>query len=371
MVGANYDSILAKELESGQGPDLFFVHPYDARIRQYLLPLKDLPIQENFDASKSDPWKGTNGNYYALPYVGVVQGIYFNKDFFRDHPSIPSPDTWKTWSDLIKYSQMIKNEGMVPFGNVLNTVNDSEMFQSLLVNFVGGPDGRAKYSAPDGRNACFNSYEMIRAFQAVEELKPFILNSYFSPYETNQWTDDSISKQYFIDGKAIMLFGGSWDLQYFTDNVKKFNWSVFAPPAPDGETTYVIFQPDVGIGINNASQHKQEALTFLKWLMTDGVKETEKYLPGRYLLINSEATSLISSADHAGDFANLTMFPSDIRWMFADVNSEYPRSSAIIRSVLYQMVTPDLSNNTLSARDAAQRLQVGLGEWYKPAQTCR
>ena len=166
-----------------------------------------------------------------------------------------------------------------------------------------------------------------------------------------------------------MLFGGSWDLQKFTDEAK-FDWSVFAPPAPAGHTTYVIFQPDVGIGINNASQHKDEAMKFLNWLMTDGVKETQKYLPGRYLLINS-ATSSPSSTGHEADFARLTQYPSDIRWMFTDVDSQYPRSSEIIRSALYKMVTPDSSGAYLSAKDAAQQLQGGLGEWYEPAQTCK
>lgn len=370
VMGANYDSILANQLESGSGPDLFFVHPYDTRVTQFLMPLNDLPIQDNFDASKSDPWKGSDGKYYALPYVGVVQGIYYNRDFFASHPNIPAPDTWQTWSDLIKYSQMIADTGKIPFANALNTSNDSEMFQSILVNFVGGPDGRERYATAEGKSLCFNSVEISRAFHAIEEIRPFILNSKFSPRETAKWTDDSISKQYFIDGKAVMLFGGSWDLQYFTDNAK-FAWSVFAPPAPTGKTTYVIFQPDVGIGINNASTHKQEALAFLKWLMTDGVKATEENLPGRYLLINSKTTALSSATGHAGDFAKLTQFPSDIRWMFADVDAQYPRSSELIRSALYQIVTPDSSGNELSAKDAAQSLQAGLGEWYEPAQNCK
>jgi len=370
VMGAKYDSILANQLETGNGPDLFFVHPYDTRVTQYLLPLNDLPLQDNFDANKSDPWKGSDGKYYALPYVGVVQGIYYNKDFFALHSDIPTPDTWQTWDDLIKYSQMIADAGKLPFANALNNSNDSEMFQSILVNFVGGPAGRAKYSTTDSKNACFNSYEVNNAFQAIQDIRPFILNSKFPSYETAKWTDDSISKQYFIDGKAVMLFGGSWDLQYFTDNAK-FNWSVFAPPAPAGKKTYVIFQPDVGIGINSASQHKQEARAFLQWLMNDGVKATEENLPGRYLLIKSAATSIPPSTGHAGDFAKLTQFPSDIRWMFSDVDGQYPRSSELIRSALYQIVTPDSAGNYLSAKQAAQQLQTGLGEWYKPAQTCK
>jgi raffinose/stachyose/melibiose transport system substrate-binding protein len=376
-MGANYDAILAGQLQAGRGPDLLFVRPYDARITQYLmaLPHDDLPVQDTtyFDESKSDPWKGSDGRYYALPYVGVVQGIYYNKDFFTAHPEIPSPDTWQNWNDLLKYSQMIEDTtNKIPFANVLNTSNDSEMFQSILVNFVGGPEGRAKYSATSGSNQCFNSYEMVRAFNAIAQISPYTLNAKFTPEETAKLTDDAISKQYFIDQTAVMLFGGSWDLQYFTDNAK-FEWSVFAPPPPIGAERYVIFQPDIGIGINSASPRKQEALTFLKWLMTDGVKETEKYLPGRYLLINSATGQTIPTTElvHAQDFAKLTTYPSDIRWMFSEVDGQYPRSSEVIKDALYRMVTPDSSGVYLSPNEAANLLQKGLGEWYPPAQTCK
>ena len=370
VMGTGYRSILINQLEKRSGPDVFFVYPYDTRLTQYLEPLDNLPIEKNFEPSKSGPWQGSDNKYYAMPYVGVLQGVYYNQDFFTDHPEIPSPDTWKNWNDLITNSQKIKEAGKVPFANLLTTSQDSELFQSVLVNFVGGPAGREKFSASNGTNVCFDQSDMVRAFQAMVELRPYLLNAYFTPIDTARITNDTVSKQYFIDEKAVMLFGGSWDLQLFTDNITKFEWSVFAPPAPLGKETYVIFQPDVGIGINNNSQYKADAEFFLNWLMTDGVQVTSKYLPGRYQLVNSAAAPA-SSAGHEADFAKLTAFPSDIRWMFTDVDSQYPRASEIIRDALYQIVTPNSSGEYLFARDAARRLQAGLGEWYEPAQNCR
>jgi branched-chain amino acid transport system substrate-binding protein len=369
VMGANYRSILLDQLGRHSGPDVFFVYPYDTRLTQYLEPLNNLPIADNFDASKSEPWKGSDNQYYAMPYVGVVQGVYYNKSFFASHPEIASPDTWKTWDDLLVNSQKIKDAGKIPFANLLATSQDSEMFQSILVNFVGGAPGREKYSLTGSKHLCFDSRDLVSAFQAVADLKPFILNAALTPEETAKITDDTISKQYFIDQRAVMLFGGSWDLQLF-DQSANFDWSVFAPPAPQGKDTFVIFQPDVGVGINNDSAHKAEAEFFLNWLMNEGVQETQKNLPGRYLLVKNVPAST-SSVGHEADFAKLAKLPSDIRWMFTDVDGQYPRSSEILRAALYQLVTPDSEGNTLPAVNAARKLQAGLGEWYEPAQVCR
>ncbi len=29
------------------------------------------------------PWQDENGAYYGLPYAGVIQGVYYNKDIFN------------------------------------------------------------------------------------------------------------------------------------------------------------------------------------------------------------------------------------------------------------------------------------------------
>ena len=171
-----------------------------------------------------------------------------------------------------------------------------------------------------------------------------------------------------------MLFGGSWDVEYFSNNAKSFDWSVFAPPAPTGQQTYIIFQPDTGIGINKASAHKEEAQLLLQWLMNEGAKSSEKYLPGRYPLINKAGEkSNVAVTGHDADFSKLTTsYPSDIRWLFTDVDSQYPRASEIVRQALHDIIaTNPQTGESLSPTAAARRLQTGLGEWYEPAQTCR
>ena len=66
---------------------MFYVRPFsvDGSIAKYLTPLNDLPIDEYYDSTKIAPWKDRVGTYYAVPYVGVVQGVYYNQDLFNEY----------------------------------------------------------------------------------------------------------------------------------------------------------------------------------------------------------------------------------------------------------------------------------------------
>jgi raffinose/stachyose/melibiose transport system substrate-binding protein len=173
------------------------------------------------------------------------------------------------------------------------------------------------------------------------------------------------SKELFFNGRAVMLFSGSWDLQKVSDE-SDFKWGVFAVPAPALRQTYVIFQPDIGIGVNKDSQYQEEALQFLKWMMTkDAVELTSENLIGFYPLNLTKPTT--SSGPNDQKFLELVkQFPGDIRWMFTEISNEYPRADVLIRRDLYRMAA-----SQLTPEEAAQNLQNGIGEWYEPAQNCR
>ena len=372
VIGANYDSLLSAQLAKGQAPDLFYVRPYavDGDLARYLEDVGDLGIASKFDENEGKVWRNdSNGKYYAMPFSGVVQGVYYNKDFF-DQYDLKEPTTW---DEFIELAQFIKAQGKNPIANALNDRQDSEMFQSILASFIGGPDGRAAFELDNGASYCFDNYRMVRAFNAIEEIRPFLLPDAAT-------MDDTKGKESFLKEESIMLFGGSWDVGFFSKEAK-FNWSVFAPPSPNGQKTHIIFEPDTGIGINKASQSKAEARLFLQWLMAEGAQASEKYLPGRYPLINEAGqSSTVAATGYDAAFSQLTTsYPSDIRWMTAEVDSQYPRASEIVRQVLYEMIagktviteSGEPTTQYLSAREAAERLQSGLGEWYAPAQSCQ
>jgi ABC-type glycerol-3-phosphate transport system substrate-binding protein len=359
VVSVNYDSILDIQLSREEGPDLLYVRPFsvDGSIARYLTQLNTLPIEENYDVTKTVPWMNRSGAYYAVPYVGVVQGVYYNKDFFEEHPDIPSPDTWNSWRDFLSNVQKIRDAGKIPIANALNQSEDSEMFMSVAANFLGGPDGRASLMRTDNTSLCYNNQKVVNIFQAMETLKPYL------PAEAAT-INSQTSKELFFNQDAVLLFGGSWDLQTVS-NGASFDWGVFAVPSPFSRT-YVIFQPDAGIGINRDTRYPQETRMFLEWLMTkEAVDLTAQNLAGFYPLSNTKASG--SSGPNDEKFlALVNNYDSDIRWMYTEISSRVPSALEIVRRDLYNMVAFDMT-----PQEAAQNLQNGLGEWYEPAQSCR
>jgi len=358
VVSVNYDSILDVQLSRGEGPDLFYVRPFSVNgtIAKYLEPLNDLPLDANYDETMIVPWTDRVGKYYAVPYVGVAQGVYYNKALFERYGlAVPT-----TWADFLRNLEVIKeqNPDMIPIANALNEKEDSEMYMSISANFLGGPDGRAQLMRTDGQAECFNGPRVESTFNAIEDIRPYL------PKDAGRMSSEA-SKELFFNRKAVMLFGGSWDLQKVSDNAN-FEWGVFAVPAPASKQTYVIFQPDIGIGLNKDSLHKEEVRLFLEWVMTqDAVDLTAQNLNGFYPLNATTPTVKMGTDDQK--FLDLVKrYPWDIRWMFVEISDEYPKADAIIRSDLNQIIVSDLTS-----QQAAQDLQVSLGQWYEPAQTCR
>ena len=357
VMSVNYDSILEIQLNQGKGPDLFYVRPFsvDGNIAKYLTPLNDLPIDENYAPTKSVAWQNGTGTYFAVPFVGVAQGVYYNKNLFEKY-GIEEPETWQEFVNNLSVIRE-KDPAVVPIANVLNPSEDSEMFMSVAANFLGGPAGRGQFMKRDGTALCFDNLKVVNTYQAVTNLFPYL------PKNAGEINSQK-AKEIFFQGKAVMMFGGSWDLKKVGEEAADFEWGVFAVPAPSQRKTYVIFQPDIAIGMNNTTKHPAEARMFLEWLMTEeAVKLAGENLPGFYPLRNVD----FSAGQNDEPFLKLLhQYETDIRWMYAEINNESPGAAGVVRTSLF-----DMFSSGLTPREAAQRLQAGLGEWYEPAQTCK
>lgn len=358
IAGVNYDDVLTIQFNNKRGPDLFFIPPFDRKYLANAMNLSSLPIEKQFAENRRVPWQNENGAYYGLPYAGVIQGVYYNKDIFNKLQL--SPPT--TWREFLATAEKLKDAGYTPFANGLKEDEESDMFMTLTPNFIGGPDGRALYMTTSANARCFNDFFAVRAFHSMEEIMPYMSKDFTT-------VSSATSKQRFINQDAAMLFGGSWDLRYFSENVK-FDWSVFASPAPAGSRTYVIFQPDIAIGINNqiSTVHQKAALRFLEWLLTEkSLNLTNEILPGFYPLSNTPTQP--GSNIHSAEFQQLAEnYPTDLRWAYSELyaTNQVPRASDLIQKGLYGIMT-----NKLSAQEAADQLQAGMAEWYEPAQVCK
>jgi raffinose/stachyose/melibiose transport system substrate-binding protein len=353
----DYNATLRTQLSGGTAPDLFYLRSY-ATSRQlyeegFLEPLDDLPgIMENFTAEARAPWATEDDMPYGVPFIAVSHGIYYNVELFEElELDIP-----ETWEELLEVAAAIDEAGYVPIANASGdewTIAEI-VFMNLAPNFIGGFEGRQAYLTGE---RCFNDEAAVAAFQAVADIGPYLPDG----QEALSYYD---SQQIWLFGEAAMWMGGSWDIPYFESEMPDFDWSIFAVPAPEGEPGYVTFHMDAGMGLNAASDNKDEARLFLEWMTTpEFAKLMADNLPG-FFPISTEPVTLENP--YANTFLALNEGRGlDVRWAWEGLLDGSPDGYTLMQNGALGVISGDLT-----AQEAADALQEGLAQWFEPAQTC-
>lgn len=353
-----YNTILRSQLEHGVAPDLFYLRSFSIS-RQlfeagYLEPLDNLPgLQEQFAPAALAPWSGAGGEPYGVPFIAVAHGIYYNADLLAELGLEPP----STWEGLLDVARQIAAAGYIPFANASGDPWTAAeiVFMNIAPNFIGGSEGRLAYLSGD---RCFNDPHAAAAFQAVADLAPFL-----PPNESTVCYYDS--QQLFLQGRAAMWLGGSWDIPVLNEAAPAFHWGVLAVPAPAGEQTYLTFHPDAGVGLNAASSHPAEARLFLQWLARPETGELlGNELPGFFPL---HTTVPVLQDPHARAFVALSQeYGTDVRWAWPILGEGMPDGYTLM-----QAGAVGVMRGQMTPQEAADQLQYGLAQWFEPAQTCR
>lgn len=354
-----YNAVLQTQLSGGTGPDIMYLRPFSVSRGLYsqgfLEVLDGSPGLANFDPAILDALKGDDGKVYGVPLTAVSHAIYYNVDLFKkNNISIP-----KTWEDLLAASEKLKAAGVIPFSNGLKDAWDMNeiVFMNLIPNFIGGRNGRLAYES--GKTP-FNDAKMVTAFEACKDIAPYMPDG----KEGISYYD---AQQLFIQAKAAMFFGGSWDVGMFDKSIAKtFEWGVFATPAPKGKPLFITFHTDIGLGINKASAKKEAAKVFLDWMATaEAAQIVANELPGMYPMIK---TPVEINNVHAAAFYNLNSQAKglDVRLAWPKINdapSGKPSGYGLMQDNAIAVVM-----GKKTAKQAADDLAAGLAQWYKPTK---
>src|SRR5688572_23146180 len=161
----DYNATLRTQLESGTGPDLFFVRSFatgrDLYAQGFLTSLKDLPgLNDTFSAGALAPWATEDGDPFAVPIAAVSHAISYNQDLFEANSiAVPTP-----WEELLAAAEKLKAAGVTPFANGTKDewdINET-VLMSIIPSQVGGRDGRLAYLNGE---RCFNDADMVASFQ--------------------------------------------------------------------------------------------------------------------------------------------------------------------------------------------------------------
>jgi raffinose/stachyose/melibiose transport system substrate-binding protein len=355
----DYNATLRTQLEGGTGPDLMYLRSYTTARQLFadgliesLADMKDELVAAYGEANLV-PWSTLDGEPFGVPMIAVSHGIYYNKGIFEELGlAIP-----QTWEELMTTAQTIQDAGYIPFANASGdswTIAEI-VFMNLAPSFIGGLDGRLAYLSGE---RCFNDENAVSAFQAVADLAPFLPDG----QEALVYYD---SQALFQTGQAAMWMGGSWDIPLFEQEIRDFEWGVFGVRAPEGKDRYVTFHLDAGMGINAASEHKEEAKVFLDWLNgPDFAKMLADQLPG-FFPIHLQAPDVANV--HAAEFLGLNADAAgtDVRWAWDGLLDGTPDGYSLMQDNSIAVIA-----GTMTPQEAADGLQEGLAQWLEGAQNC-
>jgi multiple sugar transport system substrate-binding protein len=214
------------------------------------------------------------GTPYAIAKDYSVNSFYVNTALFEE-AGIPIPEEGWTYDDMLDIALQLTldangnnaaspdfdPENIVQYGTDIIVEGWWRGFQSYLYSWG------AHTISPDGTTTqgYLNSPEAVEAWEWYRDL---VHVHHVAASETEVMATEGQRTQMFQDGKTAMgiTFHGPW-WQDVLNETPNLEWSVVPiPSGPAGHHSAVMW---MGWGINQNTEHPEEAWLLLKWLTTE------------------------------------------------------------------------------------------------------
>jgi raffinose/stachyose/melibiose transport system substrate-binding protein len=263
-----YTSVKAK-LAAGEGPDIFLVFPKSANMGAievakagYAADLSGLSFWNNISASAANDL-GYEGKPYAVADGMDILGAYYNKDLFAKAGITELPQDWNAF---LEASQKLKDAGVTPIvmGDKDPWVIQFGMYQ-LAANSVYPGDPKFDEKLQTGETQLTDA-KWVKTVNQYKELydKGYVVKGSLGMASTQ-------AMQQFIDGKAAMVFTGTWDLPSITaKGAVEFERGFFSVPGNEpGQPIYASASTSAGFALNASSKNLDVAKQIFEY-MYDG-----------------------------------------------------------------------------------------------------
>ncbi|WP_239618114.1 ABC transporter substrate-binding protein [Cohnella mopanensis] len=249
-----YTSVKAK-LAAGEGPDIFLVFPKLANMGAievakagYAADLSGLSFWDKVSkAAASD--MSYEGKPYAVAKGMDILGTYYNKDLFAKAGVTELP---KDWPSFLAAADKLKAAGITPIvmGDKDPWVVQFGMYQ-LAANTVYPTDPEFDNKLQTGETALTDA-KWVETVNQYKELydKGYVVKGSLGMASAQ-------ASQQFIDGKAAMIFTGTWDLPGLAaKGAVDFERGFFSLPGnKSGEPLYASASTAAGYALNANSKH--------------------------------------------------------------------------------------------------------------------
>lgn len=254
---SDYESVIKTRLASKDAPDMWGTHGWSLlRYSDFLIPLTDQSWNDEVNPALDASMRDEEGNIYALPLDMDYSGIAYNKDIY-DEVGI-NPDDLKTWDDFYAAQLKIKDAGYTPIGLPGNDTWTNGFLGLWILPGLIDDETRDKMV----EEGYFPKDEFLQFYQMIKKAADSEL---FSLDQVSLNTD--MLAQQFVNGEIANEFLAIKDsitlsLEYKPD----MNIGIMPIPNSNG-SPYMISGENIAIGISNQSEHKEEAIDYLNYLV--------------------------------------------------------------------------------------------------------
>ena len=211
----------------------------------------DQDWSKNFKQSALDGQK-YDGKQYSLPYLGYYEGLFYNKKLF-DQYSLEEPTSY---DNIMKAVEVFAQNGIPAFA--ASMAKPSYVLE-LAILAQAGAEGHKNYFDDSWAPAldCIADLYQKEAF----------------PKDTMTISEDDI-RLMFKEGKAAMMFNGSWCVSALEDNPDMRLISMPALPGGKGGESCALAGFGSGWFLSReASERSEESLKLLKYLTSPEIMQ--------------------------------------------------------------------------------------------------
>ncbi|HUG87091.1 MAG TPA: ABC transporter substrate-binding protein [Euzebya sp.] len=350
-----YNAALEAKLEGGTAGDLITCRPFDVSLGLHddghLAPLDDLPGMDNFNDLARSAWITDDGTVFCVPMASVIHGFIYNADVFEEL-DLSEPTTEEEFLALLEEVRHDGTYAPLAMGTADQWEAATMGFQNIGPNYWQGEEGRLALIAGEQR---FTDEAYVDTFAALGQWADYLPDG----HESITYPD---AQNLFTLGQAALYPTGSWEIALFREQAD-FEMGAFRPPPPAGaDGCYISDHTDIAMGMNPATDHPDEARTFLEWVTTAEFAE----------LYSNQLPGFFSLSDHATDLDD-PLAQEFLSWREeceSTIRNSYQilsRGEPNLENELWD-VSAQLLNGALTAEDAAEQVQSGLERWYEPHQ---
>jgi raffinose/stachyose/melibiose transport system substrate-binding protein len=259
-------------LGAGEGPDIF--NGYGGGILRayveagHVQPLDaDIPDLGDYFLPSALANVTFDGKVYAVPMRGTQPvSFFYNKDIF-DKVGLAKPPT--TWTELLDAVDKLKAGGYTPISLAGGDKWPYLMWESYLVDRIGGADVFNKILAGD--SAAWNDPAVVKANEMIQEL--IDRGAFGTTYVSTASLTGGASALVYT-GKAGMELMGAWAYGTYTGKAPDFvsagklGWFPFpALEGGKGDPSDLVGNVAQYYSVNASSSNKSAAVAYLKEAM--------------------------------------------------------------------------------------------------------